>query len=111
MESTDQEGHDVVETDPEAFDCETCAYRLNRERLGEHDRQCMRLHEQLALPVVRDLNLSRLVFDIERVSMTRDEADSLLDKLQVIHDYAINRSADLHTPDDATGGDDEDDDE
>lgn len=77
-----------MEAEPELYQCEDCPYRIERARLTWHDEECLRLHRQLSGRAVRDLGLSDLVFDLARLRMSSDDAETLLPKLELIHDYA-----------------------
>lgn len=74
-----------MDADPEAFICEECEDRILRERFTRADREAMTLYHDLARPVVVDLHLTRLVFDLAQLRLTEDEARLLLGKLDLIH--------------------------
>ena len=76
-----------LESDAEAFDCETCEFAARQASLNEHDRTAMRCYELLQTSVVRDLRLTPLVFDVLQLRCTQDEALLLLEKLDVIHQH------------------------
>jgi hypothetical protein len=76
-----------VESDPEAFDCETCEYRQRTEALGSDDHLALRTYGLLAGRAVRDLRLTPMVFDILGVRFRgRREAAEFLGRLEAIHD-------------------------
>lgn len=73
-------------TDPEAYDCDTCEWRALEDALGPLDRLALTAHGWLAHPVVRDLALTPLVFDVLQLRLTPDEATGLFERLMWIHD-------------------------
>lgn len=82
--ATDEE----LQEDPESYDCETCERRIERARLTLADETALSLHRRLSGRAVQDLHLTRLVFETARLRMSADEADLLLDRLELIHEYA-----------------------
>jgi hypothetical protein len=74
-----------LEEDPDAYDCETCELAQQRATLASADLDALQLYPLLALPVVQDLHLLPLVFDVVDVQVTRAEGRALLARLQVIH--------------------------
>jgi hypothetical protein len=88
---------DPSEEDDAEYNCETCPYRQCREDLSDHDHQVLALHRHLNLRVVHDLRLTDLVFELARLQMTSDEADLVLDKLALIHEYLKPEQAERET--------------
>lgn len=71
--------------DPEAFDCESCPYRQVDDALSEADRLALHAYRLLARPVVRDLGLVPLVFDLLQWQGTTEDAVQFLTRLDRIH--------------------------
>jgi hypothetical protein len=76
---------DELREQPEAFQCETCEFRIRKAELTLEDQTALDVYRQLSLRVVRDLALTPLVFDIAGLRLTHAEACRLLDRLDVIH--------------------------
>jgi hypothetical protein len=74
-----------VEQEPEAFTCETCAWRIWQARLGDEERQALTVYRWLSSRVVQDLKLVPLVFEALGLSMGRGDVQRLLERLELIH--------------------------
>lgn len=73
-------------SDPDAYDCRACEYRVKQETLTTLDQDCLELYRLLSNRAVKDLRLTPMVFDILGLKMTRAEGVEVLNKLGVIHD-------------------------
>lgn len=81
-----------IQSDPSAYDCETCELRLQRARLTDHDHCALDCYHALQSAVVRDLRLTPVVFQILGLRMTRAEGRLLLGKLELVHQSVLSRS-------------------
>ena len=90
-----------LETDAEAFDCETCPVRAWQQRLSDEDRTALRLFKALTRPGVQDMGLVPVVFEVEGLVLTRPEARGLLERLAVLYQHAAEKR-----PGQATEGED-----
>lgn len=79
----------IAESDPEAFDCESCKVRLLREALTDQDQKAIDLYGLLADPVVKDLGLYPMVWAAVGLKGTRSEVVGLLKKLSRFHQHQI----------------------
>lgn len=95
-QEADEEEMEALAADGES-PCETCDYRIHQESMSRVERLSMSLYNDLARPVVPDLKLTGLVFDIYRLRCTEDEARDLLTCLDIIHQERLN-SAKLPAP-------------
>lgn len=73
------------EADPEAYNCEDCQERILKDSFTRADKVALHLYEDLAHSVVADFHLTPLVFDLHRLQLTEEEAQGLLQKLDLVH--------------------------
>lgn len=66
---------------------------MHQQRLGPDDRAALQLYQDLRRPVVRDLGLTPMVFDVARVRCSRTDARGLLDKLDLVHEELTPKRA------------------
>ena len=67
------------------FNCETCQVKVEQAKLTPANLRAMQLYSWLSKPVTIDLHLTQAVFDYFRVSATAEEAQMLLESLDLIH--------------------------
>lgn len=82
----------------QVFQCETCPVIAKRRALSESNARALRIFDLLARRVVQDFRLERLVFDLLRLRLTADEAELLIDQLDVIYAarVPVSRSVNAH---------------
>jgi hypothetical protein len=67
-------------------------------RLTPADTLALNLYHHLSRPVVRDLGLVDLVFEVMAPAMTQQEAAELVDALHLIHSHAAPPATTLLPP-------------
>lgn len=82
-----------MESDPEAFDCETCPVRLWQARLDDDDRLALQVFRRLTRPGVQEMGLVPVVFEAFGVTVTQPEAFGLLDRLSLLYSHTAARQA------------------
>ena len=82
-----------VESDPEAFDCETCPVRIWQARLDEDDKLALRLFRRLMAPGVQEMGLVPAVFEAAGLTLTQPEAFGLIDRLSLLYGHAAAQQA------------------
>lgn len=92
-----------MEEDPEAYHCETCPVRDWQARLGEDEREALRIYRLLRRPGVRTLGLERLVWEALDWHGTRDEALAMIDRLALLAEHD-QRKAEAARPDEGHDG-------
>ena len=82
-----------VESDPEAFDCETCPVRIWQAQLDEDDKLALRLFRRLMAPGVQEMGLVPVVFEAAGLTLTQPEAWGLLERLSLLYGHAASQRA------------------
>jgi hypothetical protein len=78
--------------DDDDWECETCERRIRTDALGVDDRLALDLYHDLAHPAVRELGLTRIVFDAHGLIMSRADVMPFLRRLEAIHEFVCEES-------------------
>lgn len=84
---------ELLEGDPDLFNCETCQVRQAREQLSTSNLGAFEVFDLLARRVVVDFQLSPLVFDAVRLRLTKENAVLLIEQLDLIYEAKCPRKA------------------
>lgn len=76
----------VIESDLDAFDCDTCRIRQELDGLDEENRTAWTCYRKLSRRIVGDLEARGVVLDRITRGLSPDDFDALVDRLNVIHD-------------------------
>jgi hypothetical protein len=87
-------GDDVVNTDIEQFDCQTCQVAESIESLDERNVRAWRLYQHLAQRIVVDAQLATAVFRRVADELDEDEYAGLIERLGTIYDVISPKKTD-----------------
>ena len=76
----------TIDSDLDAFDCETCALRQRLTELDEDNQEAWGMYRRLSRRILGDLDARALTLDRLTRGWPATRFDALVDRLNVIHD-------------------------
>lgn len=77
---------ELLETEPDAFDCATCERRIKTEALDEDNRDAWALWQTMGTRFVKEFGIGATVLAWRCEGRAPDDIDDLIARLSVIYD-------------------------